>query len=1578
MGGAASDKITITGDAATLGDNVVMGDGGQAVWANGQISLVQTTSDAIGGADTITIDGSGNKVMGGAEGDTLKIHGGDNVAMGDGGKAVWTNGQISLVQTTSDDIGGADEIEITGLRNKVMGGAASDKITITGDVATLGDNVVMGDGGQAVWTNGQISLVQTTSDAIGGADTITVDGSGNKVMGGADNDTIEIDGGDNVALGDGGKAVWNDGRISLVETTSDAIGGADKIDVEGGDNIVMGGAAADDIDIFGGDNVALGDGGKAVWINGVLDTVSTTSDAVGGDDDIDIIGGGNVVMGGAESDDIEITGDDNVVLGDGGIANWKSGRLKTVSTTSDDIGGNDTITIHGGINVVMGGNGQDLIVIDGADNIALGDGGTITYRDSGVRERITTKSDTMGGNDVIRTGDGANIAFGGFADDSITTGAGADVIVGDGGFMDFDEAGRNLFLSNENQIVGGVDTIDAGIGENNVFGGLGDDAITTGVNRQSATTDARDAWSNHKDTVLGDNGSRTFQGTGTAVDGRTSATLSFNFQGAASQGIASSQNAGASTYRTSNWINLPGSGPSTYGNDPSEIVRTQYGQRLEGLDLSWGGKEGHRTTSIETHSYVMQNYDPTRIRDAQGVQQLGDGYLFAGGVRTSAPNTQSDNKLEVEMAGLSKYFKSYSVIVYLDASGEVSSLIQNPQDSTLARQLGKTTGESIRKVNIASGDLNDSFFLDDASSSANAAYNTFNGTYVRALAKDAVAAYGKYANYVVFDGLTDDRFVVTITDGVLNVNYNGRDLPSIAGIQIVGEFWNTDTIKGSSGQAGGNDVISTGGGNDMVMAGAGSDVVATFGDNRYGVSDADTVIGDNGVFTELVRTSGLAQGTTLVQARATGYDASVNLAGTTFDDVIVTGNGNDVVIGGDGQDRITTGRQDDLATGIAAASGLSQTPEALRSDKLSVLSSQETAGLKVLSLNMSYSFRDSAKDDTELNIAADQYAGAVAAKNWNNVQLRDELSPVQYPNPYTNTSFRRNDGTSVASGFNLNFRARDVGTTGTPTSVQVDRSNAHDQIDPDSDNANLFESYYWAQQQQQLEVNINGIKSKAGFTTYDVYVYIDGDNERTDADNWIYECVGTDLGSGAKTTNYLNDWRGNTFNGEFKQVTAKNGDVTKIDASVIPNRALIGNYVVFHDVTAENFQVLVRNHKVGSQSPMNQPSIAGIQIVGKTGVAENQKDLPLNGDYDKDVVLGDNGKVNLTLDIPFGYDASPDRALNPVQNKAYEAISDTATFVGGNAASQSDWISTGRNQDNILGGNGADSIDAGLGNDVVLGDNGQLEMVDYNPIGVRQSTNLKILDLDVADNTVYIGKPGFNNGQFVQKISGNQIQGVKAISSTAGGNDIVDAGKDNDLVYGQEGNDLLLGNSGTDDVLYDTTGSNQIKDNAYATEAAYNADLANILSMLDADGTLVKNEFVKNDFAKASTLGVIAQGLSTPTTPVNPTVDLSSLQDVALTMSAGQEVALTATNWPGKTTGSSYDIVLDFTSNGAALPGLQVSWLVNGSTQTGSVQAGSWWSRVNAIPDSPNDNGMYTIRLKALTAGSFKVKLANG
>jgi len=1599
MGGAAGDEITLL-PGSDNGDNTVLGDGGIAVWENGLVKSVTTTNDAIGGKDTIAVVGDNNRVMAGADDDKVTITGGKNVVMGDGGEALWNAGVLQSVQTTSDDIGGIDTITVIGGGNVAMGGAAGDTLTLTKDANGVGgDNTVLGDGGIAAWENGLVKSVTTTSDAIGGVDTIAVEGDGNRVMAGADDDKVTITGGKNVVLGDGGEALWNAGVLQSVQTTSDDIGGVDEITVIGGGNVAMGGAAGDTLTIQrnpdasasnpDGDNTVLGDGGKVLWENGLVKSVQTTSDAIGGIDTITVYGNVNRVMGGADNDVVTINGDKNVALGDGGVATWNSGVLQTVSTTSDDIGGNDQVTIDGGTNVVMGGNGQDHIGITGSDNVALGDGGTVIYRTNGNLQHVQTKSDNLGGSDTITTGDGANIAFGGFAADTITTGAGDDVIVGDGGFADFDIDGQKLLVSNEGQALGGNDLIDAGIGLNTVMGGMGDDLITTGIKRDSKTADARDAWANDKDVVLGDNGSRTFQGTGAAVDGRTSATLSFNFQGGYGQGMTSSMLAGANGYRTSNWNNLTGIGASTYGNDASEIVRADNGQRLEGLDLSWGGKEGHRTPSIETNGYTLQNFDPNRIKDATGAAQLGDGLLFAGGVRTTAPNSQSDNKLEVEMAGLSKYFKSYSVVVYLDASSEVSSLIQNPQDSTLAKQLGKTTGESIRKVNVASGSVNDSYFLDDAASSANQSYNTFNGSYVKAFAKDATSSYGKYANYVVFEGLTDDRFVVTITDGVLNVNYNGRDLPSIAGIQIIGQYWPTDTIKSSTTETGGNDVISTGGGSDVVIGGAGSDAIATFGDVRYGVNDADTVIGDNGTVSEMVRATGLAAGTSVVQAAATGFAAGTSLTGATFNDVIVTGNGNDVVIGGDGQDRINTERQDDLDSGIATANALdvfkTYTPEALKKSTLELLQNQETNGLKVLSLNMSYSYRDSSKDDSQLNVADKQYAGAVAAKNWNNVQLQDELSPLQYANPYTNKTFLLNDGTAVASGFNMNFRARDVGSTGNPTSVQVDRSNGQEQIDPDSENAKLFKSSLWAQQQQQLEVNLNGIKSKAGFDTYDVYVYIDGDNERTDADNWIYEVMGTNLDTGKADTNYLNDWRGNTFNGEFRRVTAKNNDVTKIDQSVIPNRALIGNYVVFENVTAENFQVILRNHKVGSQSPMNQPSIAGIQIVGKTNVAANQKNLPLNGDYDKDVVLGDNGKVNLTTDVPYGYDASPDRALNPLQNKAYEAISDVTSKVGGTAASQSDVIVTGRNQDIVLGGNGSDAIDAGSGDDVVLGDNGQIEMSDYNPIGVRQPLNLKMVDATQTDNATYIGKAGFNNGQFVQKLQNGQVPGVQAIASSLSGNDVVDAGKDNDLVLGQEGDDALIGNAGTDDVLYDTVGSNKIKDVTYATQPAYLQDLTDVLALLDANGQgLLKGDFSGNDFGKTMSLGAVTQGLgsasTTPTTPTTPTttrtIAMSTNESSPITVQAGEEIVLTASagNFP-----TSNDVGLSFRAVGnVAVPQLTLSWLINGQTQSKVVPGGQWYvSPVKEIPDTPNDNGKYTIRLKAATAATFAVQMTN-
>ncbi|MCY0604013.1 hypothetical protein, partial [Klebsiella pneumoniae] len=75
----------------------------------------------------------------------------------------------------------------------------------------------------------------------------------------------------------------------------------------------------------------------------------------------------------------------------------------------------------------------------GAD-IILGDMGVVTFENGRVQEVYTT-DERRGAGDVVRAGDGDNIVFGGTGRDEITTGKGADLILGDFGEASF-TAGR--------------------------------------------------------------------------------------------------------------------------------------------------------------------------------------------------------------------------------------------------------------------------------------------------------------------------------------------------------------------------------------------------------------------------------------------------------------------------------------------------------------------------------------------------------------------------------------------------------------------------------------------------------------------------------------------------------------------------------------------------------------------------------------------------------------------------------------------------------------------------------------------------------------------------------------------------------------------------------------------------------------------------------------------------------------------------------------------------------------------------------------------------------------------------------
>jgi len=616
-------------------------------------------------------------------------------------------------------------------------------------------------------------------------------------------------------------------------------------------------------------------------------------------------------------------------------------------------------------------------------------------------------------------------------------------------------------------------------------------------------------------------------------------------------------------------------------------------------------------------------------------------------------------------------------------------------------------------------------------------------------------------------------------------------------------------------------------------------------------------------------------------------------------------------------------------------------------------------------------------------------AGVVADENWNNICLYNGRFYV-YGSDYNSTT----------APMDLTYTEDGAGTSTTSVGVSIlayDTTNYntsnynnssvteeyHDELDSDSENSKLFNSYLQAQSQQRIQLTLTNLNSVVGNNSYDVYVYLDVENSSTDTYNYIYQIFSASNGSYAGETYYLNDWTGNNFNGEFREVTASSAN-TNVSNGITPSVEMIGNYVVFHNVTGSTFNVFLQNYHTGSgQWPKNMPAITGVQVVvnNTQNANGNEKALPTNGDYDKDVVLGDNGKVNFALDIPYAVD----EAATDYQNKVITADSMVASFTGSTlAADSNDFITTGRNQDTIIGGNGSDAIDSGAGDDVVAGDNANIEMADYNAIGVRMPSTEIILDqltINTSNNEAYIGMGNTTASTFTTKWNAGGVPGVTLTASDLSGNDIIDAGLDNDFVIGGAGKDVLIANEGQTDVLISESQDTVIDSESYATKDAYLADLTAVLAKLDANDQGILNSFVNNDFDPylLPTLGsILTETYEEPEGPtgdiVSGTYTLTAYQSQSITLAAGETVELVSSANFGGNQWWTPNVVLQVNASSATTLGW--SWMDNGATQSATTTASGYY--VVNIADAPNEDGLYVIRLTAATAGTINVAIAQG
>ncbi|WP_238256933.1 beta strand repeat-containing protein, partial [Methylorubrum podarium] len=901
IGGAGADRITLG-----KGSQVVLGDSGSATFVDGKIATITAVATEIGGTDTITASEGDTTIVGGVGGDTIEVGAGNHVILGDSGKAVFTAGKLASVESIDPGIGGGDVIEAKDGNATVIGGAGADRITLG-----RGTQVVLGDSGSALFADGAIASITATATDVGGDDTITATGGDTTIIGGAGADTIKVGAGNHVILGDSGKAVFRNGRAQRIESITPEIGGADTITAEDGESRIIGGAGGDAITTGAGNHVILGDSGEAdftVAVTGAVTTsvlarIATTATAIGGADTITFGAGSNVVLGGAGGDTIKGADRGAVVLGDNGIVTFDAdGRIRRALSIDTEIGGDDTITIGDGDNVVLGGTGRDAITIGNGDNVVLGDSGQADF-EAGIIVEITSNSPEVGDRDTIAVGSGRNTAIGGAGADTISAGikdgvkvgTATNVIIGDAGHARFTAAGLPILVETTDDKVGGDDTITVGDGVAVILGGSGGDAIAAG---------------NGRGTVLGDNGQATFDAQGRVLRVATTAATA----GARDEitlgdgGSVVIGGVGADAIRT-------GSGADVIlGDNGGAVFADGVLVSVETMESSFGG--GDTIAAGEGDNVVFGGVGADDITTGAGLDIiLGDDgtATFAQGklVRVSTKNESvagddtiragdgdnvvlggSGSDAITTGIGADLVFGDNGAVDFVDGVRReaLSERVGGGGRDTISTGagadliLGGLGGDTIDAGKLDSDD--DIVFGDNAHITFDAQGRvTLAETVDPTLGGDDEIQAGAGANLILGGSGSDTITTGTGADIVLGDN---GFVTFAGGIRL-------EAMSDLSGGA--RDTIVTGDGADLVIGGLGGDTIDAGKDD----SDDDIVFGDNGhvTFDE--------------QGRVTLAQSTDPTSGG--DDSIEVGGGDNLVIGGAGSDTVTTGAGTDIVLG---------------------------------------------------------------------------------------------------------------------------------------------------------------------------------------------------------------------------------------------------------------------------------------------------------------------------------------------------------------------------------------------------------------------------------------------------------------------------------------------------------------------------------------------------------------------------------------------------------------------------------------------------------------------------------------
>jgi Ca2+-binding RTX toxin-like protein len=458
--------------------------------------------------DTIYGEGGNDDIIGGsteADADDGRdyLYGGEgnDAIAGDNATIDATTRQITTLDATSGEadiiLGDGGEVVITDGNTETLltarPGISNGNDTIAGGI---GDDVLLGDNGKVTLNpSAQFLQVETTNSGIGGDDAIAGNEGRDRILAGAGNDTATGDAGADLILGDEGQIIYTDSAITpeLQQVTSQnfTTGGSDTL--HGGDDndIVLGGANDDEVSGDGGNDILLGDNGQINYTSSQVQQITTLAPTEGGSDTITGGNGTDIALGGASADQISGDAGEDILLGDNGQLDYSAdgdlSTLDTIRTTNPGIGGNDQIEGNDDDDILLGGAASDQLMGNGGNDIALGDNGEISLVDNQI-DQITTTDPTIGGNDAIAGNAGQDIILGGAAGDDLQGNENRDIILGDNGVLDFTFDGdarvsadtdRSTldYVATTDPTVGGQDLIQGGLGDDYILGGTDSDTV---------------------------------------------------------------------------------------------------------------------------------------------------------------------------------------------------------------------------------------------------------------------------------------------------------------------------------------------------------------------------------------------------------------------------------------------------------------------------------------------------------------------------------------------------------------------------------------------------------------------------------------------------------------------------------------------------------------------------------------------------------------------------------------------------------------------------------------------------------------------------------------------------------------------------------------------------------------------------------------------------------------------------------------------------------------------------------------------------------------------------------------------